>query len=582
MKKEVSCRVVQVILRYAEKRNLRPETLFAGVPYTLDYLLNKHERVEWDVYRRISANLRPFLSNDEFEALGFEAATSGALLPGTSIIARLLFTSTEFYFWFNSSANGPCAQLFTCIDSTTVQLGRNHIVVTLTLRAGYPMSREFFIITKGGLANASSLLGLPPSRVAMREIDRGAVYDIYCPEGGGALSWLRRALTWPFVVRSAARELKEANEVLHERYAQLEEARTRIEHQATQLRTAFSISEHIRSNLNLEATVDAVAECLVEEAHFAGAKVEVHSKTEVDEVHRVALKGVTPSEERVLARTLDARGQNLGTVSVSLNADADLHEAEELLDQIAPGIAMEISDALSYTLLAEYRRRDRLMQQEFSKQQIESQEAERKRLAAELHDGLGQNLLVASNELQQFLQGRKTPPENIGRAARLVHESIQTVREISSNLHPHHLDRLGFGAAIEAMAETIAHSTGITIKYTSDNVDHLLSKETEIHMYRIIQEALSNVVRHASAKNAIVAVRKGEGLVEVTVSDDGKGFDANAEWERKTSHTSVDGLHGFGVSSMAERARIISGTIQIKSAANSGTMVHLAVPFETI
>ncbi len=95
-------------------------------------------------------------------------------------------------------------------------------------------------------------------------------------------------------------------------------------------------------------------------------------------------------------------------------------------------------------------RRDRLIQQEFSRQLIESQEAERKRLAAELHDGLGQDLLVASNELQQYLQEENGSKEEVARAAAaLVQESIQSVREISSALHPHHLNRLGFCTAVE-------------------------------------------------------------------------------------------------------------------------------------
>ena len=346
---------------------------------------------------------------------------------------------------------------------------------------------------------------------------------------------------------SAARQLKEANEVLHERYAQLEEAQARIQHQATQLRTAFSISEHIRSNLNLEATIEAVAQSLVEEAHFAGAKVEVHSKNDPDEVNRVAIKGVMSLDGDVLTRSLEARGQNVGLFSVSLRADEDLHEAEELLDQIAPGIAMEISDALSFTLLTEYRNRERLMHQEFSRQQIESHEAERKRLAAELHDGLGQDLLVMNNELQQFMQENTESSEELKRVASMVQESIEGVREISANLHPHHLERLGLRAAIEAMVEKVSRSSGLHVSLIGDMIDGLLPKETEIHLYRVIQEALSNVVRHASAKKVSIQVKKKSDSIEITVSDDGNGFNVNDPLMRRPSRPSGEGLRGFGL-----------------------------------
>jgi signal transduction histidine kinase/ligand-binding sensor domain-containing protein len=224
-------------------------------------------------------------------------------------------------------------------------------------------------------------------------------------------------------------------------------------------------------------------------------------------------------------------------------------------------------------------RKDKRIQQEFSRRQIESQEADRKRLAAELHDGLGQDLLVVSNELQQFLQEGNGSREDLKQAAALVQESIQTVREISSNLHPHHLDRLGFNAALEAMAENVSHSTGLIIHRVCDKIDRLLPKETEIHVYRIIQEALANVVRHASAHNVSIGVKKNKGFIEITVSDDGRGFDVNNTLQRWPSRPSGEGVHGFGLSSMAERVRIIGGKMKIESAAGSGTALRVTVPY---
>ena len=577
--KEVSCGVLLSYFEELRKRSISPETICKGIPYTLSHLRNKRERIEWDVFCTITSNVRPFLSDEEFTALGFHSSKRHLFFSASAVIVRLLFTGPELYSWISDPAKGPGYQMFTCILATTMLVGKNHVRTTLTLKPGYRHCREFFLLTKGAFTACTTLIGLEPARVEMREIECGAEYDIYCPEGGGGLSWLRRGLMWPFAARTAARELKEANEVLHERYGQLEEAQAKIQHQATQLRTAFSISEHIRRNLDLDATIEAVTQSLVGEGHFASAQLEVCLKTDVVEIRRLAHEGSVASDTRILSRALEARGQILGRFSVSLHATSDMSEVQELLDQVTPSIAMEISDALSFTLLTEYRNRDRTRQQEFSRQQIESQEAERKRLAAELHDGLGQDLLVASNELQQFLQGSEKPQENIGRAAELVQESIQTVREISSNLHPHHLDRLGFGAAIEAMAETIAHSTGITIKNASDNVDHLLPKETEIHMYRIVQEALSNVVRHASATRVDVQAKKGPRSVEIVVVDDGKGFMQQPGSALPSSPKVEKDRQGFGLSSMNERAKIIGGTLTVTSRPGEGTRVALIVPY---
>jgi signal transduction histidine kinase len=223
-------------------------------------------------------------------------------------------------------------------------------------------------------------------------------------------------------------------------------------------------------------------------------------------------------------------------------------------------------------------RKDKRLQQEFSRQQIESQEVERKRLAAELHDGLGQDLLVASNELQQFLQEEKGSTEDVARAAALVQESIQNVREIASALHPHQLDRLGFCSAVKAMTQNIAHSSGLSIHYTCENVDGILPKEKEIHVYRIIQEALSNIVRHAKATNVTLQAQQHPGNVEISVTDDGRGFVQESGPMRAVSSRYEEGRHGFGLSSMAERARIIGATFDIRSSPVSGTTVHLTVP----
>lgn len=224
-------------------------------------------------------------------------------------------------------------------------------------------------------------------------------------------------------------------------------------------------------------------------------------------------------------------------------------------------------------------KKDKLLQQEFSRQQIESQEAERKRLAAELHDGLGQDLLVMNNELQQFLQGSKEPSQELKQVASLLQESIEGVREIASNLHPHHLDRLGFCAAVEAMTENLSRSTGLTIQQSCDDIDRLLPKEIEMHVYRIIQEALSNVVRHASAKNVSVQVKKNSDSIDIAVTDDGKGFSVNEALDRRPSRPSGEGLHGFGLSSMTERVRIVGGTMKIVSSPGSGTTVHVSLTY---
>jgi len=223
--------------------------------------------------------------------------------------------------------------------------------------------------------------------------------------------------------------------------------------------------------------------------------------------------------------------------------------------------------------------REKRLQQDFSRQQIESQEAERKRLAAELHDGLGQDLLIMSNELQQFLKANTEPHEELEQVASILQGSIEGVREIASNLHPHHLDRLGFTAAVEAMVERASLASGFAVRCTGDPIDRLLPREAEMHLYRIIQEALSNAVRHASARNVTITTVKNTAWVGVIISDDGRGFNVQDILTHGPSQAADMRGRGFGLSSMAERARIMGGTFRIESSQGSGTTVHVTVPY---
>ncbi len=112
MKKEVSCRALQVLFQIAEQKGLPRERLLAGVAYDEATLRDKHEHVEWETYCNITANLRPYLSDEDFEELGSEVIQTLSALPGASPVAKLLFNCADLYKWMNSKGGGPGVQLF--------------------------------------------------------------------------------------------------------------------------------------------------------------------------------------------------------------------------------------------------------------------------------------------------------------------------------------------------------------------------------------------------------------------------------------------------------------------------------------
>ena len=215
------------------------------------------------------------------------------------------------------------------------------------------------------------------------------------------------------------------------------------------------------------------------------------------------------------------------------------------------------------------------MQQAFSRQLIASQESERKRIAAELHDSLGQRLIVIKNLAAFMLRSREkldspaaqTLDEISGEAASAINET----REISYDLRPFQLDRLGLTKAIEGMIRTVATASGIRFSKELDNIDDLFPEELRINFYRIVQECLNNVVKHSQATEASVRITHNARSVVLTIDDNGRGF---SPAERSAPASS----NGFGLTGMAERASLLGGDFKVRSAPGRGTTMTVEIP----
>jgi signal transduction histidine kinase/ligand-binding sensor domain-containing protein len=221
--------------------------------------------------------------------------------------------------------------------------------------------------------------------------------------------------------------------------------------------------------------------------------------------------------------------------------------------------------------------REKEMQQEFSRRLIESQESERKRIAAELHDSLGQNLLVIQNQALLALDAHPEKPEiqdRLNDISIVTTQTIQEVREIAHNLRPYHLDKLGLTTSINSIIRRISESSKITFTSDVDLIDGLFSKEEDSHIYRIIQEAINNIIRHSQATEASVSVKQHQGKITVRIRDNGRGF-AQA---RNALPTTEESTHGFGLIGLGERVRILNGSLSFGSSPGRGTTLFIDIP----
>jgi two-component system, NarL family, sensor histidine kinase UhpB len=199
-------------------------------------------------------------------------------------------------------------------------------------------------------------------------------------------------------------------------------------------------------------------------------------------------------------------------------------------------------------------------------------EEERKRLARELHDGTAQ--VLAGLRVRLRVARATDDPEvreaQLEQVSREIGTAIEEVRRMAKGLRPPALDVLGIGPAIESYARSLAEAADLRLDLRIEPVAAALTPDIELSLYRILQEALSNVVRHSGASAVRIRLGRSGADVELTIEDDGAGFDVDAEL--------ADRNRGLGLFGMQERAAYVGGSVYIVSTPGRGTTVAVAVP----
>jgi PAS domain S-box-containing protein len=206
-----------------------------------------------------------------------------------------------------------------------------------------------------------------------------------------------------------------------------------------------------------------------------------------------------------------------------------------------------------------------------SRRLIEAQEQERTRIARELHDDLGQRLSLLANELQQLQQDPSTLPEVTGRMAELHKQTTQLATDIqtlSHELHSSKLEFLGIAAAMRGFCQEFGEQTKLKIDFKSHDLPSPLSPDVSLCLFRVLQEALHNSVKHSRVRQVDVRLWGASDEIHLEVSDSGAGFDSEAAKQSR----------GLGLTSMEERLKLVKGTLSIESQLKRGTTIHARVP----
>ncbi len=213
-----------------------------------------------------------------------------------------------------------------------------------------------------------------------------------------------------------------------------------------------------------------------------------------------------------------------------------------------------------------------------SMQLLSAQEQERGRISRELHDELGQSLILMKLQVRQVADrlnsGQTELHDDCEYTLKFIDSVIEDVRRLSRDLCPAVLERRGLTSALRWLVNNLIKTRGINVFFDpgSGELDRLFRHDAGTHIYRIVQEALTNIGKHAQAKNASVIVNTHHGMVSFLITDDGKGIDVNHESIKDHAE------RGLGLSAMEERVRMLGGRCDIWSEEGKGTRITFTVP----
>jgi signal transduction histidine kinase len=207
---------------------------------------------------------------------------------------------------------------------------------------------------------------------------------------------------------------------------------------------------------------------------------------------------------------------------------------------------------------------EKILRQQFSEQLLQTQETERQRISKDLHDSVGQNLLFIKNQVQKLFANENPT------LSKSVDVALEEVRNISKDLYPNQLEQYGLLSAIDGLCQKVKESTNIFVSTEIEYPNENLSKDKKINCYRIVQECINNIIKHASASAIRITGQLINNQLQLTIQDNGIGFEK--------SSLDAKANRSFGMLNLQERVRILNGKFELETALGKGTKSIFFIP----
>ncbi len=351
-----------------------------------------------------------------------------------------------------------------------------------------------------------------------------------------------------------------------------ERQRLEIERQTEVLRRKQLEAQQHQQDLELLARNAEIRQLELDmtAASLRGKEMEAERKTqEIDLLKKDRQLRTASLERETMLRNIFV-GSSIAILLIAFIAISALRARRRASDARARAAEEE-----NRRLAVEKKQEDYERRKAFTRQLIASQEQERKRIAADLHDSIAQDLLIINNRVRLTARrddvDRKTVQE-LNMISSAVTGSLHELKDISRALRPLYLDRIGLSTAIEAMLSSVNDVSDTAFIWDIVQMAGWFTKDQEINIYRVVQEAVNNILKHSGATHATVHVGRRNGHLRIEIHDNGKGI----AMEEKPSQSEAP--KGFGLQGMYERVDILGGNLNLRSAPGNGTAIEIFIP----
>jgi signal transduction histidine kinase/AraC-like DNA-binding protein len=632
-KKEVSNRGMQGVIDTLIEKKFDMDILLDGIPYDLVYLKNKRERIEWWVYCKIIANLRPYFTQVEFEKMNsslvvrekyFEAVLFGFFLFGSNRLARTfskqIWKLGEFQF--------------SNIKQKTEFLDKNKIRIYAILKEDYEFPVEFAYFTKGTWDELATLIGRKKFKVDFTVTKQLVTFDVSWDKEG-FLFRISRVIRWFFNIKKALFEVTDTHAEMLQRYDQLQESKQILEKQTQQLKTAFEISTSIKQTLNINDSLFAITNTMVNAASFSAVLIELFEDIDENEFKLKVQTGEINEFTTPVHRKIIVNEKHIGNLTAYPNQQMDYETVNELVDYLIPVINIAIYNALVLRAIVDYR--DNL-EQKVSKRTVELQTA--KDELAGTNELLKHAQLIQSNFYTNISHEFRTPLTLIMGPAKQLLETLteKSARDQLNLIHRNakRLNRLvdelldiskiesgemklktcsaNLVSVVKGLAlsfHSLAETKNITFTVCSDE-DEIIAYIDNEKFDKILSNILSNAFKFTpgggkveikiktppvfTLKNGTLrgelshpAERRGVGkkhdYIEILITDTGIGIPPEQKEKIFDRFYQVDGSHtrqhegtGIGLSLTKELIELHKGRIEVESEEGKGSTFKLFFP----